>query len=151
METPLSTPQQYLETLPADRREVVEKLLTIFRNNLPPGFQEEISYGMIGFVVPHSYYPAGYHCDPTLSLPFIQVASQKNHVAVYHMGLAADNELLSWFLSSYPRYSIGKPDVGKSCIRFRNLDTIPYPLIEELATKMTPDDWIRIYEKVLKK
>lgn len=110
-----------------------------------------MSYGMIGYVVPHSVYPAGYHCDPKLPLPFINLASQKNFIALYHMGLYADAELLEWFTAEYPRHSSTKLDMGKSCIRFKKPEAIPYALIGQLAKKMSTDDWIRLYESQLRK
>ncbi|MES2798538.1 MAG: DUF1801 domain-containing protein [Bacteroidota bacterium] len=138
--------QQYIEKLPEDRKEVIEQLRTIFQNNLPRGFVEELSYGMIGYVVPHSLYPKGYHCDTKLPLPFLSVASQKNFVAVYHMGIYAKPALLEWFVNEYPKHSKAKLDMGKSCIRFKKMDQIPFDLISELARKMSPEDWIKTYE-----
>jgi hypothetical protein len=106
---------------------------------------------MIGYAVPHSIYPAGYHCNPTLPLPFISIASQKNFVAVYHMGIYANPELMAWFLAEYPKHSTAKLDMGKSCLRFKKMDQIPYAFIGELASKMTPQDWISVYENAFKR
>lgn len=117
--------------------------------NLPNGFEEQISYGHIGFVVPHSMYPNGYHCDPTSPLPFIGLASQKNFIALYHMGIYSDEKLLNWFKEEYPKHAKRKLDMGKSCIRFKKTDDIPYDLIGRLASKITPDQWIATYEKNL--
>lgn len=117
--------------------------------NLPNGFEEQISYGHIGFVVPHSMYPNGYHCDPTSPLPFIGLASQKNFIALYHMGIYSDEKLLNWFIEEYPKHAKRKLDMGKSCIRFKKTDDIPYDLIGRLASKITPDQWIATYEKNL--
>lgn len=117
--------------------------------NLPNGFEEQISYGHIGFVVPHSMYPNGYHCDPTSPLPFIGLASQKNFIALYHMGIYSDEKLLNWFIEEYPKHAKRKLDMGKSCIRFKKTDDIPYDLIGKLASKITPDQWIATYEKNL--
>lgn len=138
--------EQYIEKLPEDRQQVIQQLRTILKKNLPAGFKEEINYGMIGYVVPHSTYPKGYHCDPKLPLPFLSIASQKNFVAVYHMGIYANPELLEWFVTEYPKHSKGKLDMGKSCIRFKKMDQIPFELLAELATKMSPEDWISTYE-----
>jgi hypothetical protein len=110
-----------------------------------------MSYGMIGYVVPHSIYPAGYHCDTKLPLPFLNLASQKSHIAVYHMGIYADPELLNWFQSAYAAEVKGKLDMGKSCIRFKKPELIPYGLFAELASKMSVQDWISLYEKNYKK
>ncbi|MBL4703560.1 MAG: DUF1801 domain-containing protein [Flavobacteriales bacterium] len=115
------------------------------------GFSEELNYGMPGYVVPHSLYPAGYHCAPELPLPFASFASQKNFIGFYHMGLYADPELLEWFVSEYPKHCKRKLDMGKSCIRFKKMDDIPYKLLGELMAKITPQDWISKYESNIKK
>jgi hypothetical protein len=141
----------YLAALPADRRQALEMLRTILRKKLPKGFQEEMNYGMIGYVVPHTLYPKGYHCKPTDPLPFMNIASQKNFIAVYHMGLYADPQLLKWFTQEYPKHSTQKLDMGKSCIRFKKPDQIPFKLLGELAAKMTPTQWIQLYEKAFQK
>ena len=124
----------------------MNKLRTIILENIPQGFSEVMSYGMIGFVVPHAIYPAGYHCDPKLPLPFINLASQKNFIALYHMGLYSNKNILDWFIAEYPKHSSSKLDMGKSCIRFKDSEKIPYDLIAELVKKMSVKDWIRIYE-----
>ncbi|MDP7030456.1 MAG: DUF1801 domain-containing protein [Phycisphaerales bacterium] len=136
----------YLAALPEDRRKVMKRLRTCIKRGLPKGFKEVISYGMPGWVVPHSLYPAGYHCDPSLPLPFMSMASQKGHVGVYHMGLYADPLLMAWFMDAWKQSTPAKLDMGKSCIRLKKLDAIPYELFETLATKWTPDDWIARYE-----
>lgn len=145
------TPEEYISKVPEDRKEVISKLRETVKTNLPEGFEECITYGMIGYVVPHSLYPNGYHCDPKQPLPFACIASQKNFVALYHSGIYADKELHDWFVSEYPNYVATKLDMGKSCIRFKNMKTIPYPLIGELCRKMSPQDWINIYEQNIKK
>lgn len=151
MQIVAETPQKYIDQLPEDRKEVIGKLRNVLLKNLPVGFEETIIYGMIGYVVPHSLYPGGYHCDTKLPLPFISIASQKNFVALYHMGIYADQELMNWFVAEYPKYCKVKLDMGKSCIRFKDLTQIPYELIAQLAGKMTPEDWIELYEKELKR
>lgn len=145
-----STPDQYFEELPEDRKPAMDKLRKVIKDNLPKGFEEGIGYGMPGFDVPHSIYPAGYHCDPKQPLPFIGLASQKNFIAVYHMGVYAKPELLNWFVSEFPKHSKRKLDMGKSCIRFKNPKEIPFDLIGELASKMTVQDWIDQYESSIK-
>ena len=145
------TPDEYISKLPEERKEAVSKLRNTIKANLPQGFEECISYKMIGYVVPHSLYPDGYHCDPKLPLPFINVASQKNFVALYHSGIYADKGLLDWFVGEYPKYVKTKLDMGKSCIRFKKVDTIPYELIAQLCQKMTPEEWINLYEKSTRK
>lgn len=140
------TIQEYLDQLPSERKEVLERMMDVIQKNLPNGFYETISYNMIGYVVPHSKYPNGYHCDPKLPLPFLSIASQKNFVALYHMGVYADPKLYDWFVSEYPKYCKTKLDMGKSCIRFKKMDDIPYQLIGDLVSRMSPDDWISLYE-----
>ncbi len=151
MQSKATTIQQYLDELPADRRKAITELRKTIKKNLPAGFREGMGYGMAGYVVPHSKYPPGYHCDPKQALPFMGFASQKNFIAVYHMGIYADPKLLKWFTDEYAKIGVGKLDMGKSCIRFKNPEKIPYKLIGELAAKMTPDDWIALYEKNLKR
>ena len=146
MQSDAKTPDQYFRELPPERKAAMNKLREVIRKNLPEGFREVMAYGMPGYVVPHELYPAGYHVDPKIPLPFINLASQKNHIAVYHSGIYADKDLLRWFLEEYPKHSDRKLDMGKSCLRFRNPDHIPYDLIGELATKLTVDQWIEIYE-----
>lgn len=145
------TPDQYVASLPDEHKEVIQRLRIIFQKNLPKGFTEQMSYGMIGYVVPHSLYPAGYHCSPELPLPFLSIASQKAGIHVYHMGIYADPQLFEWFTSEYPKHCKTKLDMGKSCIRFKKLENIPYELLAELAKKMTPQDWIDLYEKNYRK
>ncbi|PTX62907.1 uncharacterized protein YdhG (YjbR/CyaY superfamily) [Kordia periserrulae] len=143
--------EEYIEQLPEERKEVIVKLRTILQENLPEGFTEQINYGMPSFVVSHHTYPNGYHCDPKLPLPFINYASQKNFVALYHMGIYANKELMDWFVAEYPKHCKYKLDMGKSCIRFKKMNDIPYELIAELAQKMTPYDWIELYEENIMK
>ena len=145
------TPEAYINALPQDRKDAVSKLRKVILKNLPNGFTETMGYGMLGYVVPHSIYPDGYHCDPKLPLPFMSIASQKNFVGVYHMGIYANKELYDWFVNEYPKHSNRKIDMGKSCIRLKKIEEIPYELIGELASKMTPNEWIKIYEKAIKR
>jgi uncharacterized protein YdhG (YjbR/CyaY superfamily) len=141
----------YIENLDPQRQEVIQALRKVIKENLPEGFEECISYGMIGYVVPHSLYPAGYHCDPKLPLPFLSIASQKNFVAMYHMGIYADEKLYQWFTDAYQKTVPSKLDMGKSCIRFKKMDQIPYSLIGELVSKMSPEAWIEKYTSAFKK
>lgn len=145
------SPDDYIAQLPEDRKVAVSKLRETIKKNLPDGFEECINYKMIGYVVPHSRYPDGYHCDPKLPLPFINIASQKNFVALYHMGMYANPDVLDWFVKEYPKHVKTKLDMGKSCIRFKNTRNIPYGLIGELCQKIGPQDWIDIYEQNIKK
>lgn len=150
MQSKAKTPQEYIDELDEDRRNVVSELRKVIKKNIPKGFSEVMSYGMLGYVVPHSLYPEGYHCDPKLPLPFMSVASQKNSVNIYHMGLYGDKKLLDWFTSEYARQTTAKLDMGKGCVRFKP-DQIPYMLIGELASKITPQQWIDVYEKGIKR
>jgi hypothetical protein len=140
----------YIKELPSERKKAIEQLRKVVKGNLPKGFVEEMSYGMIGYVVPHKLYPAGYHCNPELPLPFISIASQKNFVAVYHMALYT-GALLDWFLKEWHKEFDKKPDMGKSCLRFKKPDEIPFELIGKLASKLTPEQWIKEYERMYKK
>ena len=147
MSSKFNTVEAYIHELSEDRKDAIEKLRKVIKKNLPKGFIEEMCYGMIGYCVPHSKYPKGYHCKPEQALPFINIASQKNFIALYHMGLYADPKLYDWFAKEYISRVKGKLDMGKSCIRFKKPELIPFELIGELATKMTTDDWIACYEK----
>lgn len=150
MQYQANTPDEYIAAIPDERQPVMSELRQVIKDNLPEGFSEVISYGMIGYVVPHSLYPSGYHCDPKLPLPFMNIASQKNFIAVYHSGIYANKELMDWFVGEYPKYVKTKLDMGKSCIRFKKIDQIPMKLIGELASKMTVDEWINMYESNVK-
>ena len=147
MPSKATTVDDYINELAEDRKDAIEKLRKVIKKNLPKGFEEEMCYGMIGYCVPHSKYPKGYHCKPEQALPFINIASQKNFIALYHMGLYADPKLYDWFTQEYTARVKGKLDMGKSCIRFKKPELIPFELIGELATKMSPDNWIMTYEK----
>ena len=137
---------EYKKNVPEDKKDVFDKLMKTVRENIPKGFSEELSYGMPAWVVPHSLYPKGYHCSPELPLPFVSVASQKNFIALYHMGIYATPELLDWFMKEYPKHSKRKLDMGKSCIRFKKMDDIPFELIGDLMKKMNPKEWMKKYE-----
>lgn len=143
----ITTVDDYLKSLPDDRKTAIEKLRSVINKNLPKGFKEGITYGMIGWFIPHSTYPPGYHVDPKLPLGFASIASQKNFVALYHMGLYMDKDILKWFESEYAKHSKTKLDMGKSCIRFKKPDQIPFELIGELMTKISVQDFIDTYEK----
>lgn len=143
--------EDYISKIPEERQEVFRKIFNAVNDNLPQGFKENISYGMVGWAVPLETYPAGYHCTPGSPLPFISLASQKNCIALYHMGIYAKPELLDWFVAEFPKYSKRKLDMGKSCIRFKNRDDIPFELLAEVSKKITVQDWISIYETKFKK
>lgn len=151
MQSNATSVEEYLKELPEDRREAISKIRDVVNKNLPKGFEETMSYGMIGYVVPHSIYPDGYHCTPHLPLPFFAVASQKNSINIYHMMLYADKELHDWFASEYPKYSKSKLDMGKSCVRFKKINDLPYELIGELMSKISVQKCIEIYENNYKR
>lgn len=151
MQYDATSPEDYISQVPEDRQDTLKKLRKVIKDNLPIGFEEGMQYKMIGYYVPHSVYPDGYHCDPKTPLPFMSFASQKNSVNLYHMGIYAKKELLDWFVSEYPKHCNRKLDMGKSCIRFKKMDEIPFELIGELTKKMSSEEWIDIYESALKK
>jgi len=151
MTSKAASPDAYVKSLPTDRRETTEALRSVIKKNLPKGFEEAMSYGMIGYVVPHKLYPDGYHCDPKLPLPLMSIAAQKNFYALYHMGIYADPEMLSWFKTEWPKHTKAKLDMGKSCIRFKKAEDIPLKLIGQLVKKVSVKDWISTYEKAFKK
>lgn len=142
-----SNPEEYITELPEDRVASFVQLRETILDHLPDGFREEMSYGMIGYVVPHSIYPDGYHCDPKLPLPFMSIASQRNYIAFYHSGLYVDPDLSSWFVEEYTKVVPTKIDMGKSCVRFKKPEQIPFALIGELVTKMSAKEWITLYEE----
>lgn len=150
MQIKANNPEEYIAQLPEERILYFNKLRKIILENIPKGFEEQMSYGMIGYVVPKSTYPAGYHCNPTLPLPFVNIASQKNFIALYHMGIYANPALLDWFVSEYPKHCKRKLDMGKSCIRFKKAEEIPFELIATLMQKMSVQEWIDLYEKNIK-
>lgn len=151
MKAPGTTVEDILNNIPEERAEAFRKLHDIIIKNLPEGFEAGMSYGGLGYVVPHSIYPNGYHCKPSEPLPFAGIASQKNSINLYHMGIYSDPKLLDWFVAEFPKHSKQKLDMGKSCIRFKKPESIPFDLIGELMTKMTVQDWISIYETQLKR
>ena len=145
------SPEDYIDQVPKDRQTAIKKLRKTIKDNLPKGFEEGMIYKMIGYYVPHSVYPDGYHCDPKIPLPFMSFASQKNSVNLYHSGIYAKKELHDWFVNEYPKHNKRKLDMGKSCIRFKKMDEIPFELIGELTKKMSSNEWIDIYETAIKK
>jgi uncharacterized protein YdhG (YjbR/CyaY superfamily) len=150
MQSKATTVDQYLSEVPYERQEAMNKLRKLILKNLPKGFKEGMGYGNMGYFVPHSIYPAGYHCKPKDPLPFAGLASQKNSINFYHMGIYTDPKLMKWFMDEFAKTGLGKLDMGKSCMRFKKPEHIPYALIGELMSKITVDDWIAMYESVLK-
>lgn len=145
------SPEDYINQLPEEKKWPFNRLRQTIKDNLPKEFEEGINYNMIGYYVPHTMYAKGYHCNPKSPLPFINIASQKNFIALYHMGLYANKDLLDWFVNEYPKHCKYKLDMGKSCIRFKKMEAIPFELIGELVSKMTAEEWIGIYETHIKK
>jgi hypothetical protein len=146
MTSKVELPQDYIDALPEDRKQAIEAIREAILTNLPDGFQEVMSYGMLGYVVPHSLYPKGYHCDPKLPLPLIGLGSQKNFIVLHNMGLYANPTLLEWFTTEYPKHCKTKLDMGKGCVRFKKLNDIPFALIGELVSKVSVQQWITWYE-----
>lgn len=151
MQYQANSPEDYISQAPEARQEALKKLRKTIKTNLPEGFEEGIQYGMIGYYVPHSVYPDGYHCSPKEPLPFMSFASQKNSINLYHSGIYAVPEIHDWFVSEYPKHCKRKLDMGKSCIRFKKPEEIPFELIAELSQKMTVEDWVQVYEQTIKK
>ncbi len=151
MATKVTTVKEYLENVPEDRIKQFKKLRSVIKKNLDKGFKETINYNMLGYVIPHKMYPDGYHCSPELPLPFANLANQKNFIAVYHMGMYAEPKIYKWFTEEYGKRCKYKLDMGKSCVRLKKMDDIPYDLIGELMAKMSTKDWIKLYEKNIKK
>ncbi len=150
MSIEVSTVQDYVNQLEPERAEIIQTLLSVFETKLPTGFKLEVHYNMPTFVIPKSLYPKGYHVNPKLPLPFISIAAQKHHVAIYHFGLYMDEDLLTWFKTTYESKYNTRLDIGKSCIRFKKADMVPYDILAELATKITPDKYITMYEQGMK-
>ncbi|MDX1772810.1 DUF1801 domain-containing protein [Oceanihabitans sediminis] len=151
MQYKASSAEDYINQIPEERQAVFKKLRNTIKENLPKDLEEGIQYGMIGYYVPHSVYPDGYHCDPKTPLPFMSLASQKNSINLYHSGIYANKEIHDWFVESYPKHCKRKLDMGKSCIRFKKFEEIPFDLIAELCRKITTQEWIDIYEAQIKK
>ena len=151
MQSKAESPEAYIEGLPEDRQAVITAMRDTVKRNIPSGFEEIMSNGHFGWVVPHHVYPPGYHCDPKAPLPFLSIASQKNHIAFYHMGIYSDPLLLAWFQSEWPKHTDRKLDMGKSCIRYKKPEHVTVSLLGELASKMTAADWIDVYEASLKR
>lgn len=147
---PISTIKEYIAAIPDDRRVAFENLHQTIHQAIDPRFNEQINYGMIGWVVSKDIYPAGYHVDPKLPVPFLNLANQQNYIALYHLGLYADPDLLAWFTGEYKKTGL-KLDMGKSCIRFKKIEQIPHDLIAELVSRTSLDAYLTLYRSALKK
>tara|TARA_X000000950_G_C13610770_1_gene535246 strand:- start:37 stop:495 length:459 start_codon:yes stop_codon:yes gene_type:complete len=151
MQYKANSPEEYISQVPEERKETLHKLRKTIKDNLPDGFEEGMQYNFISYFVPHSIYPNGYHCNPKEPLPFMSFASQKNSVNFYHSGIYANQDIYNWFVAEYTKYCKRKLDMGKSCVRFKKMEEIPYELIAELVRKISVDDWINTYETTIKK
>ena len=149
MQSTATSVEEYITALPERRKDAIVKLRKTIKKNLPKGFEEEMSYGMIGYVVPHSIYPPGYHCDPKLPLPLMNLGSQKNFIVLHHMGLYGSKDLLDWFVAKYEKEVPTKLDMGKGCVRFKKMDQIPYELIGELVAKLSVADYVKNVTELL--
>ena len=150
MQYKANSPEDYINQVPEERQETLKKLRKIIKENLPKGFEEGMQYSFISYYVPHSIYPDGYHCNPKEPLPFMSFASQKNSINLYHSGIYANKDLYDWFVNEYPKHCKRKLDMGKSCIRFKKVEEIPFELIAALCKKVTVEDWISLYESSIK-
>jgi uncharacterized protein YdhG (YjbR/CyaY superfamily) len=146
----MSQVNEYIASVPEDKQTHFVQLRNVIVQNLPSGFDECISYGTIGYVVPHSMYPKGYHCNTALPLPLINIAAKKNFIVLHHIGLYMHPPLLDWFMGEYPKYTASKLDMGKGCVRFKKTNEIPYELIALLVQKLSVNDWVTLYEKNIK-
>ena len=148
MRSDAPTVEQYLQSLPPERRAALEAIRAVILKNLNPGFVETMHYGMIGYVVPHTLYPPGYHCNPAEPLPFASLASQKNHMSLHMMSLDEGGDD-AWFRDAWQRTGL-RLDMGKCCVRFKKPEDVPVVLIGQLVSKVTPQQWIDYYEGVVK-
>ena len=148
MQSKATTVKAYLAELPEDRRHALEAVRKVILKNLDKGYAESMTYGMIGYFIPHSVYPPGYHCDPKMPLPFASLASQKNHMSLGLMSLYGNMAQFSWFQSEWAKTG-KKLDMGKACIRFKTLDDLPLELIGEAVRRSPAKAYIDHYEKAL--
>lgn len=149
MTSKAKTVTEYLAELPPDRRKAIETVRRVIKKNLGKGYAEGMSYGMIGYYVPHSVYPPGYHCNPEQPLPFACLASQKNHMAVYLMCVYGRKEHESWFRKAWAKTG-KKLDMGKSCVRFKKLEDLAVDVIGEAIKRVPVGEFIEYYETVIK-
>ncbi len=148
MQSKAKTVAQYLSALPKDRREVMKAVRAVVLKNLPKGYVESMQYGAIGYFVPHSIYPPGYHCDPKQPLPFAGLASQKNHMAIYLMCIYNDSGHDAWFRDAWAKTG-KKLDMGKSCVRFKKLDDVALNVIGQVIRRVPVKKFIEFYESAI--
>lgn len=149
MQSKAKTVEEYLASLPDDRRTAIQAVRKVIRKNLDKGYEEGMTYGMIGYYVPHKLYPAGYHCDPKQPLPFASLASQKNHMALYLMCVYGGTEHESWFRKEWAKTG-KKLDMGKCCVRFKKLEDLPLEVIGKTIARVPSKEYIAYYESVIK-
>ena len=148
MQSKAATIEEYLASLPEERRDALLALRKVIKKNLGKGIEERVQYGMIGYCIPHSVYPAGYHCDPTQPLPYAMLAAQKNHLALYLMSVYLQKEEEEWFRKAWLA-SGKKLDMGKSCVRFKGLADVPLDVVGEVIARTSAAQYIERYEAVL--
>ena len=143
-----TTVQYYLTSLPPDRREAISAVRKVILANLPKGYEECMTYGMIGYVVPHSIFPAGYHCDPKTPLPFANLGSQKNHMAIYLMTVYGDKATEQWFRKAWQ--ATGKKlDMGKACVRFKKIEDVPLEVIGQAIARVPVKQYVERVQQTL--
>lgn len=148
MTSPAKTVEEYLASLPEDRRTAISAVRQVILENLPKGYEEGMQYGLIGYFVPHSLYPKGYHCDPKQPLNYAGLGSQKNHMALYLMCAYGDTEIDAWFRDAYAK-SGKKLDMGKACVRFKKLDDLPLDVVGKVIAMVPPEKYIARVESIL--
>ena len=149
MKSQAKTVKEYLAGLPEERRRTVAAVRDVIRKNLPEGYEEGMQYGMIGYYIPHSIFPEGYHCDPAQPLPYACLASQKNHMALYLMCVYGDQGTRAWFEKAY-RATGKKLDMGQSCVRFKKLEDLPLEVIGQAVAKIPLDKYLARYKELRK-
>jgi len=150
MQSKAATVAEYLASLPEDRRKEIQTVREVILENLDGDYEEGMTYGMIGYYVPHSVYPAGYHCDPKMPLPFANLASQKNHMAVYLMCVYGHAGERARFEKAW-KAAGKKLDAGKACIRFKSADDLALDVLGDTVKRMPAKTYISHIEKVFAK
>ena len=148
MTSQAKTVEEYLQALPGDRRAAISTVRETILANLPKGYEVRMNYGMIGYVVPHSIYPAGYHCNPAQPLTYASLGSQKNHIALYLMCVYGHAETAAWFRKAWE--ATGKKlDMGKACVRFKRLEDVPLEVVGQVIARTPVKQYIATIENVL--
>ena len=150
MKSQATSVEDYLKELPEDRREALGAVRKTILKSLPKGYEEGMQYGMIGYYIPHRLYPAGYHCNPEEPVPFANLASQKNHMAIYLMCIYSDPDHMAWFVDAW-KATGKKLDMGKACIRFKKLEDLPLNIIGQAIKKVPVKKFLTFYESAIPK